>query len=45
MTCMKGCVGMTNSVNPDQTAPKGAVRSGLTLFGPTDLSKYLGNIL
>ena len=39
---------MAKSVDPDQTAPLGSVRSGLgavwsesTLFGKTCLSKYL----
>ena len=32
---------MANSVDPDQTAPLGAVWSGSTLFAQTYLSKYL----
>ena len=30
--CLKEANGMTNSVDPDQTAPSGAVRSGSALF-------------
>ena len=33
---------MANSVDPDQTAPVGAVGSGSTLFAPTYLSENLG---
>ena len=37
---------MANSVNPDQTAPKGAVCSGSTLFASLlNLSVILGNNL
>ena len=37
---------MANSVDPDQTAPIGAVRSGSTLFASTiNLSVMLGNYL
>ena len=37
---------MTNSVDPDQTAPMGAVRSGSTLFATIlNLSVMLGNYL
>ena len=37
---------MTNSVDPDQTAPKGAVCSGSTLFASIlNLSVMLGNYL
>ena len=37
---------MTNSVDPDQTAPKGAVCSGSTLFASIlNLSVLLGNYL
>ena len=32
---------MANSVDPDQTAPEGAVWSGSTLFAETYLSQYL----
>ena len=33
--------GIENSVNPDQTAPEGAVRSGSTLFAYAILSETL----
>ena len=37
---------MANSVDPDQTAPKGAVWSGSTLIAPIlNLSVMLGNYL
>ena len=37
---------MANSVNPDQTAPIGAICSGSTLFAPIpNLSAMLGNSL
>ena len=37
---------MANSVNPDQTAPIGAVRSGFTLFASVhNSSVMLGNYL
>ena len=37
---------MTNSVDPDQTAPIGAVCSGSTLFDPIlDMSVMLGSYL
>ena len=37
---------MVNSVDPDQTAPVGAVCSGSTLFASIlNLSKMLGNCL
>ena len=37
---------MANSVDPDQTAPIGAVCSGSTLFAPIlNLSVILGNFL
>ena len=32
---------MANSVDPDQTAPRGAVWSGSTLFAPTCVSENL----
>ena len=32
---------MVNSVNPDLTAPEGAVRSGFTLFGQAYQSEYM----
>ena len=34
--------GIANSVDPDQTAPLGAVWSGSALFAQTYLSKNLG---
>ena len=37
--------GMANSVDPDQTAPLGAVWSGSTLFAQTYLSENLGSLL
>ena len=37
----KDADGMANSVDPDQTAPLGAVWSGSTLFALTSLSQYL----
>ena len=36
--------GMTNSVDPDQTAPLGAVWSGSTLFAQAYLSENLGSL-
>ena len=36
--------GMANSVDPDQTAPPGAVWSGSALFAQTYLSKNLGSL-
>ena len=36
---------MSNSVDPDQTAPIGAVCSGSTLFASINLSIMLGNYL
>ena len=36
--------GMANSVDPDQTAPLGAVWSGSTLFAQTCLSESLGTL-
>ena len=38
----KGADGMANSVDPDQTAPLGAVWCGSTLFAQTCLSENLG---
>ena len=35
---------IANSVDPDQTAPLGAVWSGSTLFAQTCLSKNLGSL-
>ena len=37
----EGGDGIANSVDPDQTAPFGAVCSGSALFAHTYLSKYL----
>ena len=37
--------GMANSVDPDQTAPLGAVWSGSALFAQTCLSENLGSLL
>ena len=42
--CPKEIDGIANSVDPDQTAPLGAVWSGSTLFVQTYLSKNLGTI-
>ena len=39
----KDAEGIANSVDPDQTAPLGAVWSGSALFAKTCLSKNLGN--
>ena len=36
--------GMANSVDPDQTAPLGAVWSGSALFAQTCLSENLGSL-
>ena len=36
--------GMANSVDPDQTAPKGAVWSGSALFAQAYLSENLGSL-
>ena len=36
--------GMANSVDPDQTAPLGAVWSGSALFAKAYLSKNLGSL-
>ena len=36
--------GMANSVDPDQTAPLGAVWSGSALFAKTCLSENLGKL-
>ena len=37
----KGGDGIANTVDPDQTAPSGAVCSGSALFAQTYLSQYL----
>ena len=42
--CPKGADGMANSVDPDQTAPLGAVWSGSALFAQTYLSENLGSL-
>ena len=42
--CRKDIDGIANSVDPDRTAPLGAVRSGSTLFAQTFLSENLGTI-
>ena len=36
--------GMKNSIDPDQTAPLGAVWSGSALFAQTCLSENLGTL-
>ena len=36
--------GMANSVDPDQTAPLGAVWSGSALFAQTNLFENLGSL-
>ena len=36
--------GMANSVDPDQIAPLGAVRSGSALFAQAYLSENLGSL-
>ena len=41
-TCPKDIDGIANSVDPDQTAPLGAVWSGSALFAQTCLSENLG---
>ena len=40
----KDAEGITNSADPDQTAPLGAVWSGSALFAQTFLSKNLGTL-
>ena len=40
----KDADGMANSVDPDQTAPLGAVWSGSALFAQTCLSENLGKL-
>ena len=42
--CPKDVDGIANSVDPDQTAPVGAVWSGSTLFAQTYLSENLATI-
>ena len=36
--------GMANSVDPDQTVPQGAVRTGSALFAEAYLSENLGSL-
>ena len=40
----KDAAGIANSVDPDQTAPLGAVWSGSALFAQTYLSENLGSL-
>ena len=40
----KDAEGIANSVDPDQTAPLGAVWSGSALFSQTCLSENLGSL-
>ena len=40
----KSAEGMANSVDPDQTAPLGAVWSGSSLFAQTYLSEDTGSL-
>ena len=42
--CPKDADRMANSVDPDQTAPLGAVWSGSALFAQTYLSENLGTL-
>ena len=42
--CPNDADGMANSVDPDQTAPLGAVWSGSALFAQAYLSKNLGSL-
>ena len=48
LMCPNDAEGIANSVDPDQTAPLGAVRgavlSGSALFAQTCLSKNLGSL-
>ena len=41
---LKDAEGIANSVDPDQTAPLGAVWSRSALFAKTCLSENLGNL-
>ena len=41
---LKDADGIANSVDPDQTAPVGAVRSGSALFAKTCPSENLGSL-
>ena len=40
----KDAAGIANSVDPDQTAPRGAVWSGSAMFAQTYLSENLGSV-
>ena len=40
----KDATGIANSVDPDQTAPLGAVWSGSALFSQTYLSENIGSL-
>ena len=40
----KDAVGIANSVDPDQTAPLGAIWSGSALFAQTYLSENFGSL-
>ena len=42
--CQNDADWMANSVDPDQTAPRGAVWPGSTLFAQAYLSKNLGSL-
>ena len=42
--CPNDADGMANSVDPDQTAPLGAVWSGSALFAEAYLSENLGSL-
>ena len=42
--CPKDAAGIANSVDPDQTAPLGAVWSGSALFAQAYLSENLGTL-
>ena len=42
--CPKDVDELANSVDPDQTAPLGAVWSGSALFAQTYLSEYVGTV-
>ena len=44
VTCPNNADGMANSVDPDQTAPLGAVWSGSALFAQAYLSENLGTL-
>ena len=42
--CPKDAEGIGNSIDPDQTAPLGAVWSGSALFAQAYLSENLGSL-